>query len=179
MTATRRRDLAIVLVAALGVTIYALSARTLGDSGFPLDDAWIHQTYARNLAQTGQWAYVPGIPSAGSTSPLYTVLLAVGYALRVNFFVWTYGLGALFLSATGLIGARVAERLYPSVHNIDLWTGLALVTAWHLVWTAASGMETVLFAALALLSMYTAWREIDGGSNRRRFWRGIVFGLIG
>ena len=39
-----------------------------GGGGFPLDDSWIHQTYARNLAQTGQWAFVPGVPSAASTS---------------------------------------------------------------------------------------------------------------
>ena len=43
--------------------------------GFPLDDAWIHQTYARSLAQTGKWEFLPGQSSAGgSTSPLWSML---------------------------------------------------------------------------------------------------------
>ncbi len=176
---TTRRDLIIVVTAVIGVTVYVLAAHILGGPGFPLDDSWIHQTYGRNLGQTGQWAYVPGAPSAGSTSPLYTVLLAAGYALRAPFFAWTYGLGAVFLAATGLIGARVAERLYPSLRRVGLWTGLALVAAWHLVWAAASGMETVLFAALGLLTMVAAWRETEGGTIRARFGRGALFGVVG
>src|SRR5512135_3568930 len=46
--------------------------------GFPLDDAWIHATYARNLAIRGEWSFLPGQPSAGSTSPLWRLLLAAG-----------------------------------------------------------------------------------------------------
>src|ERR1700677_239652 len=45
--------------------------------GFPLDDSWIHQTVARNLADTGVLGFRPGRLSAGSTSLLWTILLAV------------------------------------------------------------------------------------------------------
>ena len=123
LTAIRRHDLLIALVALVGVSAYVLAAQTLGGPGFPLDDSWIHQTYARNLAQSGLWAYVPGVPSAGSTSPFYTVLLAVGYALHVPFFAWTYGLGAAALAGAGLVGARAAERLFPSVRHVGFVTG--------------------------------------------------------
>jgi hypothetical protein len=157
---TRRRDLLLIGLALIGVTVYALTAQSMGGLGFPLDDSWIHQTYGRNLALTGQWAYVPGVPSAGSTSPFYTVLLAVGYALRVPFLLWTYGLGALALAGAGLIGARLAEQLFPAVRNVGLWTGLALVTAWHLLWAAASGMETMLFSTLTLLLIYLSWQGL-------------------
>ena len=58
-------SIAIVGVAFLSVTGYVLWAYSQGLAGFPLDDAWIHQTYARNLAETGQLAYLPGQPSAG------------------------------------------------------------------------------------------------------------------
>jgi hypothetical protein len=150
----------LVVLALIGVTVYALTAQSMGSLGFPLDDSWIHQTYGRNLALTGQWAYVPGVPSAGSTSPFYTVLLAIGYALRMPFLLWTYGLGALALAGAGLIGARLAEQLFPAVRNVGLWTGLALVTAWHLIWAAASGMETMLFSALTLLLIYLAWHAL-------------------
>ncbi|MBK8028843.1 MAG: hypothetical protein IPK17_04885 [Chloroflexi bacterium] len=69
----------------------------------------IHQTYARNLAQTGQWAFVPGVPSAASTSPLYTVVLTIGYWLNLPFRLWTHGLGAVMLGLTGMLGLRLAE----------------------------------------------------------------------
>ncbi|MCC7208006.1 MAG: hypothetical protein IT323_11915, partial [Anaerolineae bacterium] len=155
-----RRDGLIVLVAALATVAYvATAASAAGEPGFPLDDSWIHQTYARNLAQTGQWAFIPGAPSAGSTSPLYTALLAAGYALKVPYMAWATLLGAAALALCGLVGARIAERTFPEQREIGLWTGLALVTAWHLAWAAASGMETMLFGALTLVVILLALRE--------------------
>jgi hypothetical protein len=179
------RDPLIIAVAAFSVAAYALAVRgTAGESGFPLDDSWIHQTYGRNLAYTGQWAYVPGVPSAGSTSPFYTVLLALGYILRVPFFFWTYALGAAALALAGLVGARMAERIYPSMPTVGLWTGLALVVTWHLIWAAASGMETMLFATINLIVIDLAWRAtIDSptsqtaGGNGNNLKYGFLFGL--
>ena len=68
-----------------------------GGPGFPLDDGWIHQTYARNLARNGRLEFIPGIVSSGSTSPLWTILLAVGYLLRLPYLLWAYLLGGLSL----------------------------------------------------------------------------------
>ena len=48
-----------------GLFYLAVSTYGFGFTGFPLDDAWIHQTYARNLAEEGQLAFVPGLASAG------------------------------------------------------------------------------------------------------------------
>ena len=175
------RDPLILFFAILGVVIYVLASQLIGGgTGFPLDDSWIHQTYGRNLAQTGQWQYVPGVESAGSTSPFFTLLLAVGYFLHLPIFVWTYGLGALALALGGLVGARMADRLFPKLPHTGLWTGLAIVSAWHLVWAAASGMETVLFAAWSLLVFALAWAAInENEDNRTRFRRGAIFGVAG
>jgi hypothetical protein len=52
--------------------VYLLRSRRLLGLGLPLDDAWIHQTYARSLADRGEWAFQAGEPSAGSTSPLWS-----------------------------------------------------------------------------------------------------------
>src|ERR1051326_3537971 len=99
----RRRDLLIAVGAVISVLVYVLAGRLIaGQSGFPLDDSWIHQTYGRNLAQTGQWQYVPDVESAGSTSPFYTLLLAVGYFLHLPVFAWTYGLGTVALALAGI-----------------------------------------------------------------------------
>src|SRR5690606_21340122 len=148
----------VLLLAAIGVTLLYV---IVGGGGFPLDDSWIHQTYGRNLAYSGMWAFVPGVPSAASTSPLYTIVLAVGYRLGIPFLLWTHGLGALALGITGIIGSRLAERAAPEIRGIGFVTGLALVFSWHLIWSAASGMETALFNKLTLLLIWLAWREGD------------------
>ena len=57
-----------------GPLVFLLAARGGGLAGFPLDDAWIHQTYARSLASGQGWVYAGGPPSAGSTSPLWTMI---------------------------------------------------------------------------------------------------------
>ena len=146
--------------------------------GFPLDDAWIHQTYARNLAESGQLAFVPGVPSAGSTAPLWTLLLSLGYVLGFPFKAWTYGLGILFLGLTGWSSSLLAGRLFPRQRNISLWVGLFCVAEWHLVWAAVSGMETILFVwlSLALVEQYAAgW---DSMRMRRAFGVGLLGGLL-
>lgn len=177
------RDLAIGLAAVASVTAYVVAAAALDAVGFPLDDSWIHQTYARNLAQHGEWAFVPGEPSTASTSPLFTVLLAAGYALKLPFFAWTFALGASFLAGAGWINARLAETLFPSLRRAGLWTGLMTVLAWHLIWAAASGMEIMLFALLALAVIGLAWRELPGAGVLRdsvpAFRRGALLGLVG
>lgn len=171
-----RTDALLAGAAALLVLLYVAAA----GGGFPLDDAWIHQTYARNLGTRGEWAFVPGEPSAASTSPLYTVLLATGYALRIPYPLWTHGLGAVALAAAGMLAARMARRLAPEVRGIGLAAGLAVVFSWHLVWAAAAGMETMLFSLWTLALLALAWRELDARSLAMRhvLLRGVSFGVV-
>ncbi len=137
---------AVVLVVALFV---GWSARQSG-MGFPLDDGWIHQTYARSLARNGRWEYVPGVVSAGSTSPLWTMLLAVGYGLRMPYLFWAFLMGGLSLLWLAFAGMQVWRTVWPEWAAKDWLAGLILVLTWPLVWGAVSGMETVLFAALGM-----------------------------
>ncbi len=85
-------------IALLAVGIYLLFSGTMGVTGYPLDDAWIHQTFARNLIEHGEWAVNPGEITAGSTSPLWTVLIAIGYLLKysslfVDIWHWNHPFG--------------------------------------------------------------------------------------
>ncbi len=175
------RDVTIVVLALASVTAYVIGGGLLGEPGFPLDDAWIHQTYARNLAHSGQWAFVSGEPSAGSTAPLYTLLLSAGYLLGVPFLVWATVLGGLALAAAGLVAVRLAERMLPETGAIGWWAGLATVFSWHLIWAGASGMETMLFTAETLVLVWLGWWELDTAesSQQSALRRGALLGVVG
>ena len=143
----------IVFAAVIGVAVYLGWARLAGVWGFALDDAWIHQTYARNLANTGQFEFVPGQPSSGSTSGTWTLLIAVGYLARVDYKWWTYLLGTICLAMTALGVWALTYLLFPERPRTALAAGIFCALEWHLIWSAVSGMETVLFTALSLWLM--------------------------
>ncbi|HEX3049582.1 MAG TPA: hypothetical protein VHP83_02925 [Aggregatilineaceae bacterium] len=177
----RFRFILIGLAAGIGVVMFIGASASLHDVGFPLDDSWIHQTYARNLAEEGEWAFIPGEPSVASTSPLFTVVLSLGYVLHIPFFVWTFIVGFLALSVAGWIALALGEKMFPKLPFVGLFTGLAVVTSWHLVWAATSGMETMLFSTLSLAVIGLTWREISAQktATRGEFRRGLSTGLVG
>jgi hypothetical protein len=169
-----------ILAAGLSGLYLALGAARAGP-GFPLDDGWIHQTYARNLASSGRWEYVPGQASAGSTSPLWTAVLALGYWMGIPFMAWTFALGVVGLALSAGAAHALAKALFPDQRWIGPAAGLLCVTEWHLVWAAVSGMETALFVALALalagVTVHSLARG-DRGSPRRFLAIGALAGLL-
>lgn len=140
--------------------------------GFPLDDAWIHQTYARNLALRGEWSFLPGRVSGGSTAPLWSALLAIGFYLRLAPYIWTYLLGAVALWGLAILGESAVRQLVSSYRPRFPWVGAALALEWHLIWAAVSGMETLLCALLAT----TALVLVISGSQKY-FSLGLLIGL--
>jgi 4-amino-4-deoxy-L-arabinose transferase-like glycosyltransferase len=167
-----RTDIFIFILSFMLVAGYVLVA----GEGFPLDDSWIHQTYARNLAERGEWAFVPGEPSAASTSPLYTVLLSIGYLLNLPYSIWTHGLGAIALGITALLMMRLIRWQFPNLSYAPIVGGLFTLTTWHFVWAAASGMETIIFSMFTVLLIYLAWRELHE-PDTSTIARGIMFGI--
>lgn len=141
--------LSAVLVQGIYLAVSAATHRV----GYPLDDAWIHQTFARSLAQRGEWAFLPGAVSGGSTSPLWTLLLVPGQFAAGAAFAWTQVLGGLCLFLTGWMGQCWYDRLEQAEGESGKgfpWVGLFLISEWHLSWAAGSGMETLLYAGLIL-----------------------------
>lgn len=131
----------------LGLSIFSYRA------GFPLDDAWIHATYARNLALHGEWSFLPGQPSAGSTSPLWTFLLAAGAWLGLSPIWWAFLLGAVLLFGICALFEITLRQTLEFYSPAVPWVGIAIGLEWHLVWAAFSGMETVLYIFLVLAVM--------------------------
>ena len=77
-----RRHFTPLAAAVCGLAALHIAAPAyLFGQGFPLDDAWIHAVYARELARSGVLAYNPGVPATGETSPLWAIVLAVPHAI--------------------------------------------------------------------------------------------------
>jgi len=164
--------LVIGIVALIGVGFYLLFSAAVFRIGFPLDDAWIHLTYARNFAEHGEWAFRLGQRSAGSTSPLWTFLLSIGYFLNLAPYAWTYFLGWLALTFFGIQAENAARKFISSYKPGIPWVGIFFVLEWHFTWSAVSGMETLLHG-LILLVVLTAL--MDG--SRRYLSLGLLTGL--
>ena len=103
-------------LALFSVGLYVFLASRTQAVGFPLDDAWIHQTYARNLAELGEWSFVPGVISAGSTSPLWTFLLALLHLISPGTPLWlTY-----FIRGIGVMGPCLPGRThFPQGNHLE------------------------------------------------------------
>jgi hypothetical protein len=138
----------------------------------PLDDAYIHLQYARQLAAGQPSVYNPGLPpTSGATSLLYPVLLAAGAlagAADLSLGVWALVFGAAGLALGGWIivriGLAVGAPVWPSV-----LVGLAYALSGAALWHAMSGMETswavlaVLLAAYGVAARSDRWTLVGAG----------------
>lgn len=161
---SRDRTIWLTWVGLLCLTLVSISAYITTSVrnlriGFPLDDAWIHQTYARNLAEQGEWAFIPGQPSGGSTSPLWTVLLAGGYLAGVSPFIWTFILGGILLFGLALQTERGVNSIQQRNQGRIPWAGIIILLEWHFIWSSVSGMETLLHAVIILAVALLLLRE--------------------
>lgn len=159
-------------VAVIAILTYLAFSAYLVGTGLPLDDAWIHQTYARNLVVHAEWAFQPGEPSSGSTAPLWTALLAVGHGLRASVVAWVAVLGAAFLAVAALAADGWVRAFADDQSKWRLGLALLMVTEWHLVWAALSGMETLALGVLALWVLYTSRL-----GKLPPIWQGALVGL--
>lgn len=162
MLLSRRKTLVILSLGVISLAIYVIVSLYTFRIGFPLDDAWIHQTYARNLAERGEWSFIPGHISAGSTAPLWSGLLAIGYWLNIDQFIWTFLLGWGLVVAVALLGCHIFNLLAPEHKQWAIWAGILLLFEWHLVWAGVSGMETLLFIVFvlgALMWLLADWKR--------------------
>lgn len=163
---------AIVLFSAVLSLLNAfVNLRQLTTPGFPLDDAWIHQTYARNLAYTGQMAFNLGEPSAGDTSPGWVLLLSLGYRLGMPPTVWAYFLGSMFAIGTALMVWQLSSSYFVNPVNWQLVSVFSILE-WHLAWASLSGMEITAFTFLTLLFLWLIQKQV------KLVWLGALGALV-
>ncbi len=171
--------IAALTVIAAGASLFFVlpAAQSNGGSGFPLDDAWIHLQFARNLHDYGSFSYFRDLMvTSGSTSPLYTILLAAGFFLTSNEMMLSYTVGILSHVALVILvfllmripsagrPVRTGAQVFPFIA-----AGLTALEP-RLIYASVSGMETSLFTAL-LVGALLAYRK------KHAVWLGVTTGM--
>ena len=135
--------------------------------GFPLDDSWIHQTVARNLAERHVLGYLPGVTSSGSSSLLWTWVLALGYMLPLNPVIFCTIIHGFMFALIGVLLKRLAGE------GPEAWVIAACpALCGNFMWLGLVGMECVLFVLLSLLAVQLWF------SGANAVWVGVALGLL-
>jgi hypothetical protein len=163
MDAARRVDRAAWALCCIGAGLVFLvyygmniAVSGVGQPLMPLDDAYIHFQYARQIAGGQFYVYNPGLPpTSGATSFIYPYLLAAGYLIgfqELSLGLWALILGALALALSAYLVYRLAASLgmlpYFALAAPILFLMHGLV-AWHYM----SGMETGIAILFTLLTI--------------------------
>jgi len=168
-----------VALAVAGIAAwYLLASKQLaGEFGLPLDDGWIHARFAQNLARGQGFSFNPGEPTSTTTSPLWTLLLSVGYRLTGEHLFTSiainFALSMLLCAAIYKLSLLLVPRPWLALAA----AGAAAVTV-PLPWWLLSGMEPPLYAVLAIagIALHIALRAVRG-------WKSllptVVFALAG
>jgi len=167
----QRWPYAVAVVAALAVAaLYLARELAVGPAlGFPLDDAYIYMTYAKQIARFHPFTYFDGGGySAGATSMLWPLVLAPMWALglRGALFGWgVFVLCALLLATSACLAVAIARRVLGPARGgaAGVLGAVLVVTSGTASWGYLSGMEVPLAATLVLAS---ALRMLDEGPAR-------------
>jgi arabinofuranosyltransferase len=146
----------------LGLGLFLLREHQLaGVAGFPLDDSWIHFQFARNLAEGHGFSYNPGVPVAGSTAPLWTLVLGALFLVTGSHPLLVKLVGAAASLGAAFVTGRLARAWSDDRAAALLAAALAALSG-PVLWGALSGMEVSLAALLvaAGLLAHTRGREL-------------------
>ncbi len=155
-----RDDLFVVAAALLPLALFIVRERQIaGAAGFPLDDSWIHLQFARNLAGGAGFSYNPGRPIAGSTAPLWTLLLGAGALVASASLAMAKTVGFIATLAAALVTRRAALA-WGARSDVALIASIALVWMGPIVWGALSGMEVSLAALLVAAALLAHARDL-------------------
>lgn len=157
---SRGRLLALPLLAIPAAAVLA----AVGSSGWLfIDDAYITFRYAENLARGLGFVYNPGERVLGTTTPLYCLWLALLHWAGVPTLALALGTGILAAGLSGILVWRLGHAF--GRDRAGYAAGLVLVSFPRFWLAAASGMETTLAAALALLALMLDYRKKPVGAG--------------
>lgn len=144
--------LAAVILPILYIT-YSLGVNST--YGFPLDDPWIHLTFAKNLAEYQSFSYFKDqMATAGSTSPIYTILAAIGFIFTQNEMVLSYVLGIAFFVLAAVAFYRLSSYEFGKENLFAIICTAVFVLDKWMNFISVSGMETTMYIFFLVACAY-------------------------
>lgn len=163
--------LPVLISIAAGAYLVYSAFKSNGFFGFPLDDPWIHLTFAKNLIEYGSFSYFKNeLVTSGSTSPIYTFLLSLFYIVSKNEFIISYIIGVMFGALLVYMVTKLALLNFKNSTLISLLAALLIALQPKLNLINVSGMETSMFIFLIAGSFYSY-------QSRKIILLGIFLGL--
>ena len=115
-----------------------------------VDDAYITFRYAENISDGAGFVYNPGEKVLGTTTPLYTLLLAALHKIGIGTLAAAGGLGIAFSFMAAILVFLILRHFGRPELGMASSLLLCVLSPWTLA--ALSGMETTLYASLLLLA---------------------------
>lgn len=161
------------VVVAIVATVVAAAEWLLGQSlcgwefCYPLDDTYIHMALARQLATSGTWGLEPGVPVFASSSPLWTVVLAIAFKLfgarewmpLLLSYIFAFGSVILAFQLWNRAGLRRGQAVL---------SGLALVVVIPFTTLSNLGMEHALHFFFVEATLLCAWKCLSSEMSTRK-----------
>jgi tetratricopeptide (TPR) repeat protein len=152
--------LSVLVSVAAGIYFIYSANKTNGYFGFPLDDPWIHLTFAKNLIEYGSFSYFKNeLVTSGSTSPIYTLLLSLLYIFSNNEFLISYLLGVVFGALLVYMMTKLSSLQFRNSRLLAILIALLIALQPRLNLINVSGMETSMFIFLIVGSLYAYQRK--------------------
>lgn len=124
-------------------------------AGFPLDDAWIHMTYGKNLFLYGAFSFDGIKLSTGATSFLWPSIVSVFYSFSPVLLVplvHIFNMCAFFILIC--IWYQIATYMFLD-ETLAFLTAFFLPFCGNLLWIVFSGMESIFFLAVGITAIYS------------------------
>ena len=134
---------------------------------YPLDDTYIHMALARQLATSGTWGLEPGVPVFASSSPLWTVVLAIVFKIFGARDWIPLILSYAFAFGSVILAFRLWERAGLKTAQA-VWAGIALVAVIPFTTLSNLGMEHALHFFLVEATLLGAWDCLSDGNSSRK-----------
>jgi tetratricopeptide (TPR) repeat protein len=165
--------LALAVMSVLTAVYYVIYAfKTNGYFGFPLDDPWIHLTFAKNFSEYFSFSFYKNeMVTAGSTSPIYTFLISLAFFVTENEFILSYFFGILFFAVSVFAFYKLSGFDFGKEYIYTILVLLIFVADKWLNFISVSGMETTMFIFILIASAYFY-------KKRNAVLFGVFLGLI-